>query len=358
MLRRHGPSARWFAATVLAFNVASPPPASAWVPDAWLTTRTKVALLTGEGTGVSAVDVDTVDARVSLHGTVRSAEARGKAEAIARSVPGVKDVRNFLQVVPPEEKTAVRVSDSRVRTEVEKKIRGEPRLRGTGIQVQSVNKGLVLLAGTARTEAEHLLAIRRARAVEGVRAVATEARISGRWATLSLLSHHELEHGGRGVLDVAGDLWMTAETKLALLADPQVTALDVNVDTRDGIVTLFGTVPSDAAKKAAGEDARRSTGVRRVENKLQVVPAPQRRTVARRDGELRDQVRQAISARQELKHSVVRVDVENGVVRLTGTVPTAEHRLTAATVARRVPGVRAVEQELRIRTMVERKASR
>ncbi|MGH7818547.1 MAG: BON domain-containing protein [Candidatus Binatia bacterium] len=344
------------AVTVLLTALLAPGAAvAAWVPDAWLTMRTKIALLTAEGIGVAAVDVDTVDGRVSLHGTVPSNEARARAEETASSVRGVKAVRNLLQVVPPAEKKAVQVSDARIRKGVEKSLRSEPRLAGSGIRVQSVNKGLVLLGGIARTEAEHLLAIRTAREAPGARRIATEVRISGRWATLGILSRHELGDDGRSVADVAGDLLVTAETKLALLADPRVTALDVNVDTRDGAVTLFGTVPSESAKIAAAEDARALRSVRRVENKLQVVPPKEKGEVARNDDDLRARVKRAIYRRQELRHSVVRVDVKNGVVRLTGTVPSLEHRLTAATAARGVPGVRAVEQELRVRTMIERK---
>jgi osmotically-inducible protein OsmY len=44
------------------------------------------------------------------------------------------------------------------------------------------------------------------------------------------------------------------------------------------------------------------------------------------------------------------VMVQNGVVRLTGTVPTGAQRLEAAVVARAIPGVRAVQDDLRLAT--------
>jgi osmotically-inducible protein OsmY len=37
-------------------------------------------------------------------------------------------------------------------------------------------------------------------------------------------------------------MWITSATKMRLLADSQPPALDINVDTREGIVTLFGIV--------------------------------------------------------------------------------------------------------------------
>jgi osmotically-inducible protein OsmY len=44
------------------------------------------------------------------------------------------------------------------------------------------------------------------------------------------------------------------------------------------------------------------------------------------------------------------VVVQNGVVRLTGTVPTGAQRLEATVVARAIPGVRAVQDDLRLAT--------
>ena len=50
---------------------------------------------------------------------------------------------------------------------------------------------------------------------------------------------------------------ITADTKMRLLADSDVPALDVNVDTFNGTVTLWGSVPTQQAKAAAEADARR-----------------------------------------------------------------------------------------------------
>src|SRR4029450_13931559 len=85
-----------------------------------------------------------------------------------------------------------------------------------------------------------------------------------REATPPLLSE---EHG---MWDTASDLWITAATKMRLLSDSQTPALDINVDTWAGVVTLFGIVPSQQAKAAAEADAHKVSGVKRVENELQV----------------------------------------------------------------------------------------
>jgi len=44
----------------------------------------------------------------------------------------------------------------------------------------------------------------------------------------------------------------------------------------------------------------------------------------------------------------ISIEVKSGVVRLTGTVPSGGRRLEAAVAARSVPGVRAVEDDLRL----------
>jgi osmotically-inducible protein OsmY len=63
------------------------------------------------------------------------------------------------------------------------------------------------------------------------------------------------------------------------------------------------------------------------------------------DEELAGAVKKALEA-PDFKD--ITVKVKNGVVRLTGTVPSGMRRLDAALLARAVPGVRAVEDDLRV----------
>lgn len=68
-------------------------------------------------------------------------------------------------------------------------------------------------------------------------------------------------------LDDAG---ITAKVKTRLGADEAVSALDINVDTKDGVVTLTGNVADQAAKDKAEELARATEGVSQVVNNLTV----------------------------------------------------------------------------------------
>jgi hyperosmotically inducible protein len=155
------------------------------------------------------------------------------------------------------------------------------------------------------------------------------------------------------VTDAAADFWLTTQTRLKLIADSRVPALDVSVDARDGRVTLFGVVPSRAAKQFANEDAESVAGAGHVKNDLQIVPASQRAWVAARDGQIEQAVGDAIYKRPEMKRAAVKIEVRNGVVRLSGTVPSEQHRLFAATAARGVPGVRAVQQDVSVTRITE-----
>ena len=94
----------WIKSSVLAvvLGAALVAPVGAATPDAWITTKAKLALLTTEGVSGTAIHVDTVLGRVTLYGKVRSAEEKAKAESIAQKIEGVQGVRNLLQVVAPQ----------------------------------------------------------------------------------------------------------------------------------------------------------------------------------------------------------------------------------------------------------------
>ncbi|MET1113643.1 MAG: BON domain-containing protein [Comamonas sp.] len=71
-------------------------------------------------------------------------------------------------------------------------------------------------------------------------------------------------------MNVAGEAAITAEIKAALIKDSELSALQINVDTKGGTVTLNGTAPSDSAKARAEEIAKSVKGVASVNNMLTV----------------------------------------------------------------------------------------
>ena len=66
------------------------------------------------------------------------------------------------------------------------------------------------------------------------------------------------------------DAWITTKVKTKLAADPQVSAVNVSVETDEGVVTLTGRVKSDVARREAVKLARDTEGVRSVRDLLEV----------------------------------------------------------------------------------------
>ncbi len=331
--------------------------AAGWVSDAWITVKTKIGLVTTEELASSEISVDTVDGRVTLCGKVPGSTQKQKAEEVAKLVSGVRDVRNLLQIVPPEHAEVAKETDTKIQHDAQEALAKDLELAGSGIRVASVAAGVLVLGGTARSSVELLRALDAVRHVRGVHRVQSAVEIAAGDPEVDIWSGHELRQDGRGALDAASDLWLTANTRLRLLADPKLRGLDISVDSGGQTVTLFGIVPSTAAKRAAEQDARQVSGVRAVRNELQVVPASKQQIVRARDNDLEQKVTAAIYRRPELKHAAIGVAVRNGVVRLSGTAPSQQHRLFAATAAHAVPGVRAVEENIKVTTVIQGKAS-
>ena len=69
------------------------------------------------------------------------------------------------------------------------------------------------------------------------------------------------------------DTAITAKVKSAVLAEPGLKSLQIDVDTKDAVVTLRGTVDNDALKSRATQVAQNVNGVRSVVDNLEVKPS-------------------------------------------------------------------------------------
>ena len=72
--------------------------------------------------------------------------------------------------------------------------------------------------------------------------------------------------------DKAKDATITASVKSALIAEPTLSALRIDVDTTNGRVVLRGSAPDATARGRATELARGVDGVVAVDNQLVVGP--------------------------------------------------------------------------------------
>lgn len=95
--------------------------------------------------------------------------------------------------------------------------------------------------------------------VDTERARETGAAIGEKVATGANQAEHALANGA-----------LTAKIKSKMALDDSVKALDINVDTADGVVTLTGTVHSEDERTRAVRLARETAGVTSVNDRLTI----------------------------------------------------------------------------------------
>ena len=94
-------------------------------------------------------------------------------------------------------------------------------------------------------------------AIDTTKARQTGAAIGEKVAESANRSEHAL-----------GDGALTAKIKSKMALDDSVKSLNIDVDTNAGVVTLSGTVRSQAEKTRALQLARETSGVKSVEDRL------------------------------------------------------------------------------------------
>lgn len=259
--------------------------------DAWITTKAQISLLTTSDLGATGINVDTVDGKVTLHGSVATQAEKARAETVAKNIKGVRSVNNLLQVVPAKAEDRVEAKDDQIESRVEQALANDQRLKGSSIDVASVNNGVVLLRGKADSMSDHLDALNVAGKVPGVRRVESEIEAPDRLgdaddATSGVKAAtndaaNGVKNAATSVADktgevassagtAVGDAYITSATKTRLIVDGDTPGTAIEVNTEDGVVTLSGIVPSDTAKNAAESEARKVTGVKGVRNELRV----------------------------------------------------------------------------------------
>jgi hyperosmotically inducible protein len=187
-------------------------------------------------------------------------------------------------------------TDAGVSTNVKTKMAADDTVKAYQIDVDTRN-GVVTLSGTVEDTAAKERAVSIARGTDGVRdvvdqitvgAAATtgdrddnDVTIDDRIEDQARRGANEVKEESGQAADKAGDLAhdagvaitdaaITSAVKTKFLADASVKGLKIDVDTRDGAVTLNGTVSSRAEADRAMMIARNTEGVKRVVDNLKV----------------------------------------------------------------------------------------
>ena len=170
---------------------------------------------------------------------------------------------NPLQTAVAAERSATqRVDDAAITAQVKTRLLADEVTRSININVDT-EAGVVTLRGTAPTAEAKAKAEQVAKSVEGVQVVANSLIVgdsSMNPQTVTAKAKEVAEEGEHA----AGDAWVTTKVKAHLLADSDIKGLDINVSTKDGVVTLAGLVPSKAVRDKAISIAKGVKGVKSV----------------------------------------------------------------------------------------------
>lgn len=119
----------------------------------------------------------------------------------------------------------------------------------------------------------------------------------------------------------------------------------VDVDVDDGVVTLTGKVEDSDLKGLAEDTVRDIPGVVSVVNKIKVESTNERKS----DGWIAFKAKTALLFRSNVSAVDTKIDVQNGVVYLTGSVDNAAQKDLTEAYVKDVEGVQSVKNNLMVK---------
>ncbi len=283
------------------------------------------------------IDVSSMDNVVTLSGSVGNLLAKERAVSIAKTVKGVRSVVNRIAVEPVTVK-----SDSAVYADVTEALLSDPVTELYEIDT-SVDNGVVTLEGQVNSYMEKAQAERVAKSVSGVKEVDN-----------LLLFDHKTSRP---------DKEFQADIKKAMRWDTLVDQELVQVSVNNKKVTLKGTVGSAAEKDRAINHAW-MPGIKEVDASLLKADRwardrdlRQEKYILKTDDKIKAAVEDALLYDPRVLSTDIDVNVNNGVVKLRGTVDYLNAKRLAAQDARNTVGVIRVENQLKVSRPAEERTS-
>jgi osmotically-inducible protein OsmY len=170
-------------------------------------------------------------------------------------------------------------TDPGVTTAVKAKLAADDTVKAYRIDVDTQDK-VVTLKGEVDTPGAKTRAVELAKNTAGVRDVVDQLTVKagvtppgGLDDAAQAKAGEAADKAGAAVAtagEATGDAALTAKVKTKFLADSSIAGLKIDVDTKDNVVTLSGTVASAAEKRRAVEVARATDGVKSVVDHLKV----------------------------------------------------------------------------------------
>jgi hyperosmotically inducible protein len=276
----------------------------------WITTKIQAQYYVHPGLKPWNIDVTTSNnGVVTLAGEIDSDADRAEAVKIASATDGVTRVEDRLRrkgevattatgsVGRTAERAEGAAGDAWITSKIQSRYFADNDVKGRNIDVDTSN-GVVTLKGTVNSHSEHSEAVAIARNTDGVRevrdqlqmtpdnrdvrgTVGREANKVGREAgRLGEKASNEASKAGAQASQEASqagqkieDGWITAKIQSKYFVHSDIKSRKIDVDTRNGVVTLNGAVGTPAAREMAMNLARETDGVAKVVNNLKIDPS-------------------------------------------------------------------------------------
>jgi osmotically-inducible protein OsmY len=327
--------------------------------DSWLTTKIQAQYFADDDIKARYINVSTRDGIVTLSGRVESAESKEQALQIARNTDGVRQIQDRLLIglAQARDGSAPEQMDSAwITTKIQAKYFADPAVNGRDINVTTTN-GVVTLTGRVESQQEKQQAVAIARGTDGVANVDDRLVVQPEGAVAT--TGTAAGDAGRTLGDKIDDVRITSTIQSKYFLDDLVKGRRIDVDSRQGVVTLRGEVGSESERSQALLLARNTDGVQRVEDNLTVNAAvtgstssnpPDAPSIAERvdDALLTTKIQSKFFVDSQVKAGSIDVTSKDGVVLLEGTVPNDAARKKALSIARGTDGVVQVVDRLKI----------
>jgi osmotically-inducible protein OsmY len=159
--------------------------------------------------------------------------------------------------------------------------------------------------------------------------------------------------------DTANDAWIDGKAETTILFNTNLNSFDINTDVQNGVVILTGKVDSSVDKALAEELVLSLDGVKSVDNQLTVVKDQDHADLDHdddseefmqtlKDSKVESVVKTRLLFESEVSGTDIEVEVEKGVVTLTGKVKTDSERDLAVAIAKKTSDVKKVVSRLTV----------
>jgi len=328
--------------------------------DSWLTTKIQAQYFADDDIKARFINVSTHDGVVTLRGRVESAESKRQALQIAQNTDGVREIHDHLVIGLEQARDGTsapeQMDSALITTKIQAKYFADPSVNGRDINVTTTN-GVVTLSGRVDSEQAKQQAVAIARGTDGVARVDDRLAVQpdGAVATTGTVRGDTPRTLGEKV----GDARITSTIQSKYFLDDLVKGRRIDVDTRQGVVTLRGDVSNESERSQALLLARNTDGVQRVEDNLTVNPSVtgSTNTTAEKapstpkrvdDAALTTKIQSKFFGDNQVKAGSIDVSSKDGVVLLEGTVPNEAARKKAVSIARSTDGVVQVVDRLKV----------